>query len=59
MQEKDHYFGTVGASGEVHKDGSIQWKEIMKEREMHAEIERTGLLDKTFFLDLPNMNKIG
>ena len=31
----------------------------MKEREMHAEIERTGLLDETFFLDMSNMNKIG
>ena len=28
-------------------------------REMHVEIERMGLLDKTFLLDMPNMNKYG
>ena len=31
-------------------------KEILKGREMHAEIERKGLLDETLFLDMLNMN---
>ena len=33
MQEKDHYFGTIGAFGEVHEDGSIN-KEFQELQEL-------------------------
>ena len=33
MQEKDHYFGIVGAFSEVHEDGSID-KEFQELEEL-------------------------